>query len=159
MPTCAFTHRQRTGLFTGTLICILGKLAARYRRLYKYRGIKCAKPTIKVTIAVLFFELLLLCGDIESNPGPGPWRMLSSADFPPLSRPGAWVRGPPNIGEKPNIGSSSSYNRNSGRGEVNSEKSGDSRKISSDTKTTAKMSLERLHQGPYYCRHAKLATG
>ena len=144
MPTCVITHRQRTGLFTGVLISILGKSAARHRRLNKYRGIKCEKTTVKVAIAVLFFELLLLCGDVESNPGPGPgprpWEgrreLWSNKDFPPLPRRGAWVRGPSNnSGSHTNTGSGSEDNYNDNSGGI---------KNSNDYKT--KMSFERLHQ-------------
>lgn len=70
MPSCEITHRVRTGLFTWTLILILGKSAASYRRVRAYRGLKVTKSTIKVTVATLVLTLLLMCGDVEPNPGP-----------------------------------------------------------------------------------------
>lgn len=70
MTTCAIVHRARTGLFVGTLLKILGRKVDKCNRLRGYRGIRVHVATTKTAVLTLAMTILLLCGDIESNPGP-----------------------------------------------------------------------------------------
>eukprot|EP00745_Piridium_sociabile_P015924 TRINITY_DN2374_c0_g1_i10.p2 TRINITY_DN2374_c0_g1~~TRINITY_DN2374_c0_g1_i10.p2 ORF type:complete len:530 (+),score=95.71 TRINITY_DN2374_c0_g1_i10:115-1704(+) len=70
MPSCAIQHRVTTGVFTWTLIFLLYRKAASFNRRRKYRGWCADRQTLTFTLASLTLSLLLLCGDVESNPGP-----------------------------------------------------------------------------------------
>lgn len=71
MPISALDHRIRSGCFTGTLISILCKKAMSFCRVHAYRGMKVGRRTLMASLATIALALLLLCGDVESNPGPG----------------------------------------------------------------------------------------
>ena len=70
MPSSFLEHRIKTGCFVWTLIALLLRKARSFSRVYRYRGLKVGRKTMSVCLAVLLLNLLLLCGDIESNPGP-----------------------------------------------------------------------------------------
>ena len=70
MPASALEHRVRTGCFVWTLISLLLKKARRSDRIRSYRGLRVGRRVLSVAIATLLLTLLLLCGDVEANPGP-----------------------------------------------------------------------------------------
>ena len=80
MPTSAIEHRMKTGCFTWTLMSILLKKALSFTRIHCYRGLRVARRTVSLCLAFFFFTLLLLCGDVEANPGPDHNKAAKNSD-------------------------------------------------------------------------------
>ena len=66
-------HRLKVGLFIWTLVCLLLRKALSFGRQLKYRGLRLSGRKLSLCLLFLSATLVLLCGDIESNPGPEYW--------------------------------------------------------------------------------------
>ncbi|KAK7450086.1 hypothetical protein BaRGS_00039987 [Batillaria attramentaria] len=79
MPSCPEAHRGTTGVFVWALLKILARKACIAAR--KIRGLRMSARVVSTCVAfVSMAALLLLCGDIERNPGPVNTGMETAVD-------------------------------------------------------------------------------
>lgn len=79
MPSCAISHRVKTGVWTWTLISLLYKKAESYSRRRMYQGIKAGGLVLSLFFTLTFLQLV--CDDVGGNPNDSPAYMVAVMSY------------------------------------------------------------------------------